>query len=33
MWSQSGAALDPNLGKTAQVLILYSLFFSIGWQL
>ena len=33
MWTQSGAALDPNLGKTAQVLILYSLFFSIGWQL
>ncbi|MAA78732.1 MAG: 1,4-dihydroxy-2-naphthoate polyprenyltransferase [Deltaproteobacteria bacterium] len=33
MWTQSGADLDPNLGKTAQVLILYSLFFSIGWQL
>ena len=33
MWTQSGAALDPNLGKTAQVLILYSLLFSIGWQL
>ena len=33
MWTQSGAALDPNLGKTAQVLILYSVFFSIGWIL
>ena len=33
MWTQSGSALDPNLGKTAQVLILYSLFFSVGWQL
>lgn len=33
MWTQSGSELDPNLGKTAQVLILYSLFFSIGWQL
>jgi 1,4-dihydroxy-2-naphthoate octaprenyltransferase len=33
MWTQSGAALDPNLGKTAQVLIFYSVFFSIGWIL
>ncbi len=33
MWTQSGADLDPNLGKTAQVLILYSLFLSVGWQL
>lgn len=33
MWTQSGADLDPNLGKTAQVLILYSLFFSVSWLL
>lgn len=33
MWRESGADLDPNLGKTAQILILYSLFFSIGWIL
>ena len=33
MWTETGAKLDPNLGKTARVLILYSLFFSISWVL
>ena len=33
MWTQNGADLDPNLGKTAKILILYSLFFSVGWLL
>jgi len=33
MWSEAGRALDPNLGQTAKVLILYSIFFSIGWNL
>ena len=31
MWTQEGALLDPNLAKTARVLILYSLFLSITW--
>ena len=30
MWTQQGALIDPNLGKTARILILYSVFFSIG---
>ena len=33
MWSQSGRELDPNLAKTAKVLILYSILFSIGWNI
>ncbi|MEC7983949.1 MAG: 1,4-dihydroxy-2-naphthoate polyprenyltransferase [Myxococcota bacterium] len=33
MWTQEGAALDPNLGKTAKILILYSSTFCIGWLL
>ena len=33
MWTESGRALDPNLGQTAKILILYSIFFSIGWNL
>lgn len=33
MWTESGRALDPNLGQTAKVLILFSIFFSIGWNL
>ena len=33
MWREEGAALDPNLGKTARVLILYSIAFCIGWIL
>jgi len=33
MWTQHGAALDPNLGKTAKILILYSIVFSVSWVL
>ena len=33
MWTDSGRDLDPNLGKTAQVLVLFSILFSIGWRL
>ena len=33
MWAESGSTLDPNLGQTAKVLILFSIFFSIGWNL
>ena len=31
MWTESGRKLDPNLGKTAKVLVLFSILFSIGW--
>ena len=33
MWTESGRALDPNLGKTAKVLVLFSILFSIGWNI
>jgi 1,4-dihydroxy-2-naphthoate octaprenyltransferase len=33
MWTESGRTLDPNLGKTAKVLVLFSILFSIGWIL
>ena len=33
MWTESGRALDPNLGKTAKILILFSILFSIGWNI
>ena len=33
MFTQSGAALDPNLGRTGKILVLYSLLFSVGWVL
>ena len=33
MWTESGRALDANLGKTAKVLVLFSVLFSIGWIL
>lgn len=33
MWTESGRTLDPNLGKTAKVLVLFSILFSIGWLL
>ncbi|MBM76002.1 MAG: 1,4-dihydroxy-2-naphthoate polyprenyltransferase [Proteobacteria bacterium] len=33
MWKDEGAALDPNLGKTARTLILFSALFSVGWCL
>ena len=32
MWSESGRALDPNLGKTAKILVLFSIVFSIAWS-
>ena len=33
VWTTDGRALDPNLGKTGQILALYSLLFSVGWVL
>ena len=33
MWRESGRDLDPNLAKTAKVLVVYSLLFSIGWTI
>ena len=33
MWTESGRALDPNLGKTAKILVLFSILFSIGWNI
>ena len=33
MFTQSGAALDPNLGRTGKILVLYSVLFSVGWVL
>ena len=33
MFTQSGAELDPNLGRTGKLLVLYSVLFSIGWLL
>jgi 1,4-dihydroxy-2-naphthoate polyprenyltransferase len=33
MWRDSGKDLDPNLAKTAKVLVLYSVLFSVGWKL
>ena len=33
VWREEGSALDHNLGKTARVLILFSLLFSVGWCL
>lgn len=32
MWTESGRALDPNLGKTAKILVLFSIVFSIAWS-
>lgn len=33
MWNEKGRALDPNLGRTAKILVLFSLLFSAGWNL
>lgn len=33
VWTQEGRDLDPNLGRTGQILALYSLLFSVGWLL
>ncbi len=33
MWTENGRALDPNLGKTAKILVLFSILFSIGWNI
>ena len=33
MWTESGRALDPNLGKTAKILVLFSIVFSIAWSI
>ena len=33
MFTRSGAALDPNLGRTGKLLVLYSVLFSAGWVL
>lgn len=33
MWTETGRALDPNLAITAKTLILYSILFSLGWNL
>lgn len=33
MWTESGRSLDPNLGKTAKILILFSIVFSISWSM
>lgn len=33
MWTETGRALDPNLGKTAKILVLFSIVFSISWSL
>ena len=33
IWRDEGRALDPNLAKTAKVLVAYSVAFSVGWIL
>ena len=33
MWTESGRALDPNLGKTAKILVLFSVVFSLTWSI
>ena len=33
MWTESGRDLDKNLGATARVLILFSIFYSLGYNL
>ena len=33
MWTESGRALDPNLGKTAKILVLFSIVFSLSWSI
>jgi 1,4-dihydroxy-2-naphthoate polyprenyltransferase len=33
MWTETGKDLDPNLAKTAKLLVLYSVLFSIGWTI
>ena len=33
MCTEEGSDLDPNLGKTARALILFSVLFSVGWCL
>ena len=33
IWKDQGRALDPNLAKTAKVLVAYSVTFSVGWIL
>ena len=33
MWTETGRALDPNLGKTAKILVLFSIVFSITWSI
>ena len=30
MWTETGRVLDPNLGKTAKILVLFSIVFSPG---
>ena len=31
MWTESGRDLDKNLGKTGQLLVIYSVLFTLGW--
>ena len=33
MWTESGRTLDPNLGKTAKILVLFSIVFASAWSL
>jgi len=33
MWRNSGRDLDPNLAKTGKILVLYSILFSVGWNM
>ena len=33
MWTKTGRELDPNLGLTAKILLLFSILFSLGWNL
>ena len=33
MWTEKGKELDPNLAKTAKILVLFSILFSIGWMI
>ena len=33
MWTETGRVLDPNLGKTAKILVLFSIVFSLAWSI
>lgn len=33
MWTESGADLDKNLGKTGRLLVIYCVLFALGWIL